>query len=253
MTNIEKLVDIVKTLRSPNGCPWDIEQTHKSCKSGLIEESYEAAEAIDKNDFNLLKEELGDVLLQVVFHSQIAQENGEFNFDDVCMEIVTKLVVRHPHVFGNVRAENADDVLKNWDKNKKEKKSQTYTDTLKDVPISLPALMRAQKIGKRAANANLDFQVVDDTISALESEIIELKSAISDNSNIAEEIGDVLFSVVNIARHLKIDAEDALLTSTNKFIDRFEKVECAVKKDGFDLQNLSAVDLDTYWINAKAE
>jgi tetrapyrrole methylase family protein/MazG family protein len=260
-SEISRLLEIVKTLRLPGGCPWDIEQTHKSCKSGLIEESYEAVDAIDKEDYALLREELGDVLLQVVFHSQIAAENSEFNFEDVCKDICDKLIIRHPHVFGEDTVKNTEEVLKNWDKNKKDKKNQTFTDTLKDVPLSLPALMRAQKVGKRAKNANMDFENLEDVLISLENEINEFKTALKgnngnvnnaeNNDNITEELGDIIFSVVNLARHLKIDAEDALTQSTNKFISRFEKVENAVKSDNLDMKQLNINQLDIYWNKIK--
>ena len=157
--SIDDLQEIVKLLRSENGCPWDKEQTHKSIKSDFIEEVCEAIEAIDLEDSDLLREELGDVLLQVVFHCQIERENGNFKFEDVCNEVCKKLIVRHPHVFGDVLVNNTDDVLKNWDSIKKETKGQeSYTDTLKSVAKSLPALMRAQKVGKRAMRAGMDFK-----------------------------------------------------------------------------------------------
>jgi tetrapyrrole methylase family protein/MazG family protein len=264
-SGINKLLDIVKQLRAPSGCPWDMEQTHKSCKIGLIEESYEAVDAIDKEDFSLLKEELGDVLLQVVFHSQIAEENGNFNFDEVCEDISNKLIVRHPHVFGDVKVKDTEDVLKNWDKGKKEKKDQSYTDTLKDIPASFPALMRAAKVGKRAGNANMDFPDTESALNSLENEVGEFKSAIKSTDNviktdltgytdierITEELGDILFSAVNVARKSGIDPEDALNKSTNKFISRFEKVEKAVIQDGLDMKDLDITQLDIYWDKVK--
>lgn len=249
--SINKLLEIVKRLRAPGGCPWDIEQTHSSCSSGLIEEAYEAVDAIEREDFSLLKEELGDVLLQVIFHSQIAEESGKFNFNDVCNEISNKLVIRHPHVFGDTTVSNTDEVLSNWDKNKKETKNQSYTDTLNDVPRSFPALMRAQKIGKRAAKANLDFYSIDTALFSLESEISELKTAISDNTNLEEELGDVLFSVTNVARFANINAENALKVSTDKFIKRFKFIEDTATFSGKKMDELTLEELNILWEKSK--
>ena len=252
--NIDDLIRIVSLLRSENGCPWDKEQTHKSLKSDFIEEVCEAIEAIDLEDSSLLREELGDVLLQVVFHTSIETDAGNFNFDDVCDEVSKKLIVRHPHVFGDTVVNNTDDVLKNWDKIKKETKGQeTYTDTLKSVAKSLPALMRAQKIGKRAMRAGFDYSSAEDAFKALESEKTELSEAVlSGNSeNIFEEFGDLLFSCVNLARHLGIDAEQALTQASDKFIRRFEKAEEFINYDSFDMKELEPEKLDEYWKRAK--
>ena len=252
--NIDDLIRIVSLLRSENGCPWDKEQTHKSLKSDFIEEVCEAIEAIDLEDSSLLREELGDVLLQVVFHTSIETDAGNFNFDDVCDEVSKKLIVRHPHVFGDTIVNNTDDVLKNWDKIKKETKGQeTYTDTLKSVAKSLPALMRAQKIGKRAMRAGFDYYSAEDAFKALESEKTELGEAVlSGNSeNIFEEFGDLLFSCVNLARHLGIDAEQALTQASDKFIRRFEKAEEFINYDSFDMKELEPEKLDEYWKRAK--
>lgn len=252
--NINDLIEIVRLLRSENGCPWDKEQTHKSLKSDFIEETCEAIEAIDLEDTELLREELGDVLLQVVFHTSIETDAGNFNFDDVCDEVSKKLIVRHPHVFGDTIVSNADDVLKNWDSIKKETKGQeTYTDILKSVAKSLPALMRAQKIGKRAMRAGFDYASAEDAFKALDSEKAELDEAfLSGNSeNIFDEFGDLLFSCVNLARHLGIDAEQALTHASDKFIRRFEKAEEFINYDSFDMKELEPEKLDEYWKRAK--
>lgn len=252
---IEDLLKIMETLRSENGCPWDKVQTHKSIRCDFIEETYEVCEAIDKNDTELLKEELGDVLLQVVFHSQIEKEQGHFEFNDVANDICKKLIVRHPHVFSNVIANTPDEVLKNWDSIKKETKGQeTYTDTLKSIPDVFPALMKAQKIGKRASRAGMDFKTTDDAFTALKSEVAELDEALADRDNtehIAEEIGDVLFSAVNVARKLGLDAEELLTNSNKKFVERFEKTENLVRSDGIDMKSLDIDELDVYWNQAK--
>ncbi|MCR5601664.1 MAG: nucleoside triphosphate pyrophosphohydrolase [Ruminococcus sp.] len=253
--SIEDLLDIVRLLRGEGGCPWDREQTHKSIKSDFIEETCEAIEAIDLEDAELLREELGDVLLQVVFHCRIEEETGSFTFGDVCDEICKKLIIRHPHVFGDVTAKTTDQVLKNWDAIKMETKGQErYTDTLTSVAKSLPALMRAQKVGKRAMRAGMDFRCADDAVACIENEKSELDAAIAngDKANIEEEIGDLLFSCVNAARHLGVDAELALKSATEKFIKRFSVTEELVTADDLDMKNLPIEALDTYWDKAKS-
>ncbi|WP_028521697.1 nucleoside triphosphate pyrophosphohydrolase [Ruminococcus flavefaciens] len=252
---IGDLVDIVRLLRGEGGCPWDREQTHKSIKSDLIEETCEVIEAIDLEDKDLLREELGDVLLQVVFHCRIEEETESFNFDDVCDEICKKLIIRHPHVFGDVTANTTDQVLKNWDAIKMETKGQeTYTDTLTSVAKSLPALMRAQKVGKRAMRAGMDFRCAEDAVACISNEKAELDAAIAngDKANIEEEIGDLLFSCVNAARHLGVDAEQALKDATEKFIKRFSVTEELVSAENIDMKELPIEELDTYWDKAKS-
>ena len=252
--SIDDLLDIVRLLRGEGGCPWDREQTHESIKSDFIEETCEAIEAIDLKDTELLREELGDVLLQVVFHCRIEEETGSFTFDDICDGICKKLIIRHPHVFGDVLAENTDQVLKNWDAIKMETKGQeSYTETLKSVAKSLPALMRAQKVGKRAMRAGMDFRCADDAIACISNEKAELDSAVAeaDKQHIYEEMGDLLFSCVNAARHLGIDAEQALKDSTEKFIKRFSITEEMTKADNIDMKTLPIEKLDVYWDKAK--
>lgn len=253
--NINDLLEIMKILRSENGCPWDKVQTHKSIRCDFIEETYEACEAIDKEDTELLREELGDVLLQIVFHSQIENEIGSFTFDDVANDVCKKLIVRHPHVFSDVIANTPEEVLKNWDNIKKETKCQeTYTDTLKSIPDVFPALMKAQKIGKRASRAGMDFENEDTAFKALCSEVDELKEALNDKSNsehLKEEIGDVIFSAVNVARKLGFDAEELLNASSKKFVDRFEKTENLLRSDGIDMKSLDIDELDVYFNRAK--
>ena len=251
---IGDLVDIVRLLRGEGGCPWDREQTHKSIKSDLIEETCEVIEAIDLEDTELLREELGDVLLQVVFHCSIEAETDSFTFDDVCDEVCKKLIIRHPHVFGDVTANTTDQVLKNWDAIKMETKGQDkYTDTLTSVAKSLPALMRAQKVGKRAMRAGMDFRRAEDAVACISNEKAELDAAIAngDKVNIEEEIGDLLFSCVNAARHLGVDAELALKAATEKFIKRFSVTEELVSAEGLDMKELPIEELDIYWDKAK--
>ena len=251
---IGDLVDIVRLLRGEGGCPWDREQTHKSIKSDLIEETCEVIEAIDLEDTELLREELGDVLLQVVFHCSIEAETDSFTFDDVCDEVCKKLIIRHPHVFGDVTANTTDQVLKNWDAIKMETKGQDkYTDTLTSVAKSLPALMRAQKVGKRAMRAGMDFCCAEDAVACISNEKAELDAAIAngDKVNIEEEIGDLLFSCVNAARHLGVDAELALKAATEKFIKRFSVTEELVSAEGLDMKELPIEELDIYWDKAK--
>lgn len=252
--NIEDLIEIVGLLRSEGGCLWDKEQTHESIRSDFIEEVYEAIEAIDLKDTALLREELGDVLLQVVFHCQIEHEQEHFAFEDICDELCKKLIVRHPHVFGNVKADDTQQVLKNWDNIKKETKGQkTYTDTLESVAKSLPALMRAQKVGKRAMRAGMDFGNSEDAFECIKSETAELEQAISSGNKqeIEDEFGDLLFSCVNTARHLGIDSEQALTDATEKFIRRFSETEKLIRLKGIDMQSLSIEELDEYWRQAK--
>ena len=254
--NIQDLREIVKILRSPEGCPWDKEQNHSSIRNDFLEEAYEAVEAIDLLDMPLLREELGDVLLQVVFHCTLAEEEQAFDFDAVCDEICRKLMIRHPHVFGSVKAETTETVLKNWDEIKKKTKHQeSYTDTLNSVAKSLPALARAQKIGKRASRAGMDFENLEQACSCIPSEYDELQSAMlsGDVVHIEEELGDLLFSCVNTARHLNIDAEQALSKATEKFIRRFAGTEKLVEQDGKNMPDLPIQELDHYWNQAKQE
>lgn len=254
--NIDDLIEIVRLLRSENGCPWDKKQTHKSIRMDFLEEVYEAIEAIDFDSKEMLKEELGDVLLQVVFHSQIETEKNSFDFSDVTNDICQKLIIRHPHVFGNVSVKSSDDVLKNWDSIKKDTKGQeTFTDTLKSVPRVFPSLLRASKLGKRASRANLDFKDASSAFNSLKDEVNELSEAfeLGNKEMISEEIGDVIFSAVNVARKLDLNAEELLTQANEKFISRFEKVEKMVTQNNENMQDLSPDKLDKYWEKAKAD
>lgn len=253
--NIDDLIEIVRLLRGKNGCPWDMEQTHESIKSDFIEEVCEAIEAIDLKDTELLKEELGDVLLQVVFHCQIETENSNFSFDDICDGICKKMIVRHPHVFGSVTVADSGEVLKNWDNIKQKTKGQkTYAETLESVAKSLPALMRAQKVGKRANRAGMDFKSADDAIKCINDEYLEFNEAYQckNQNELEDELGDILFSCVNAARFLGIDAEQALNKAVNKFIRRFAETEKLVRLNGVDdMKSLSIDELDVFWHKAK--
>lgn len=252
--SIYDLVKIVKTLRSENGCPWDKVQTHQSIRNDFIEEVYEVIEAIDCDSGEMLKEELGDVLLQVVFHAEIETEKGMFDLDEIANDICKKLIVRHPHVFSDVTAENVDTVLKNWDSIKKETKGQeSYTDTLKSVPKVFPSLMRAQKLGKRASRAGMDFEGIDDCFESLKSEVTEIAEALAANDKeaAAEELGDLMFSCANLSRKLDFNAEELLDKANEKFLRRFEAVENSVKQDGLDMASLDLKTLDSYWEKEK--
>lgn len=250
----EDLVKIVKILRAPGGCPWDREQTHKSIRSNFIEETYEAVEAIDTEDNDLLKEELGDVLLQVALHSEIESEKGTFNIDDVCDGVCKKLIIRHPHVFGNVNADTTEQVLKNWDAVKMQTKEQkTQTQAMESVSKALPSLMRSSKVQQKAAKVGFDWSNAEDALAKLYEECDELKEAVSkgDTDNQYEELGDVLFSAVNVARLLKIDSEHALYDACDKFIGRFSKVEALAKERGIDMKSATLSELDSLWDEVK--
>lgn len=252
--DVYDLAEIVKILRSENGCPWDKVQTHQSIRKDFLEEVYEVLEAIDYDNSDMLLEELGDVLLQVVFHTEIENEKKVFDLDDVANDVCKKLIIRHPHVFGDVQADNVDTVLKNWDSIKKETKGQeSYTDTLKSVPKVFPSLMRAQKLGKRAARAGMDFDDVNGAYASLVDEVREFKEALEKGTkeDISEELGDILFSCCNVARKLDMDAEELLTAANEKFIGRFEAVEKSVRQDGSDMTALSIDELDVYWRKAK--
>lgn len=252
--NFDDLVEIVKILRSPGGCPWDREQTHKSIRSNFIEETYEAIEAIDTEDTELLKEELGDVLLQVALHSQIESEKKSFNINDVCDGVCKKLIIRHPHVFGDVKADTTEQVLNNWDDIKMKTKSQkSQAQAMQSVSKSLPSLMRSTKIQQKAAKTGFDWDSADGALEKLFEECNELKAAIlsNDEENQREELGDVLFSAVNVARMLNIDSEHALYNACDKFTDRFSKVEFLANERGIDMKTASLSELDSLWDEVK--
>lgn len=252
--NIDDLLQIMRLLRSPDGCPWDREQNHQSIKSSLIEETYEVVEAINKDDKTLLCEELGDLLLQIVFHTQLESENNVFTFDDVTDGICKKLIERHPHVFGEVSVAGSDEVLKNWDEIKnKSKNRKTATDSMLSVPRELPALMRSQKVQHKAHKVGFDWENTDGALLKLDEETAELKEAIveNDKDKCFEELGDLLFSAVNVSRFIGCDAEEALTCSTDKFLSRFSQVEKMASERGINMKEASLEELDSLWDEVK--
>lgn len=246
------LVEIMKILRGEGGCPWDREQTHMSIRKNLIEETYEVVEAIDNDDPVLMCEELGDLILQAVFHAQMSAEEGRFDINDVCNGICEKLIVRHPHIFSDVVADTSDEVLKNWDAIKQQTKHQkTVTEKLNAIPPSLPALMRACKAGEKAAKVGFDFPTSGDAMKKVYEEAREVETA--DSDAVSEEIGDLLFAAVNVARKHGVDPEEALYRATDKFIGRFSAVEKTVSDSGRRMEELSMAELDGIWDGVKAE
>ena len=250
--DITPLQDIIKTLREPGGCPWDIAQTHESIRKNLIEETYEVVEAIDLEDYDLLCEELGDLLMQVVFHARMAEEAGEFSMQDVIDGVTEKLVRRHPHVFGDVQASDAGSALISWEAVKKQEKKERKS-LLDGVPKDLPALMAAQKLQGKAAKAGFDWDAPEPVWAKVHEELAELKAAVAegDAGHITEELGDVLFTVVNLARFLKADSELALLACNQKFRTRFSFVEQRVREQGGLWQDFTLEQLDEFWNEAK--
>lgn len=250
--DVNDLVEIVRILRSPGGCPWDAEQTHESIRRDFLEETYEVAEAIDEGSTEHLKEELGDVLLQVALHTRIEEEQGNFNLDDVADGVCKKLIYRHPHVFGDVSVSGTGEVLTNWDALKRKEKHQaTHTDALNSVARSLPALWRAEKVQKKAKKAGFDWPDVSGALDKLSEELTEFKAAVAENSNVEEELGDLLFSAVNAARFVKVDPETALQKATEKFIARFRRVEDLAGDR--PMEDMDLAELDKLWEQAKHE
>ncbi len=248
------LVEIIRCLRLPDGCPWDKVQTHKSIRQDFIEETYEVVEAIDNDDVAGMREELGDVLLQVVFHTQIEREKGNFDINDVADEVCKKMIVRHPHVFGEVKADTVGKVLDNWDKIKMETKSQSkQSDAMDSISKSLPSLMRAEKIQKKAKKVGFDFENASDASVKVTEELSELMSALEkgNNNEIAEEAGDLLFAAVNVVRLAGVNSEKALYDACNKFCSRFKQVEDSLLQSGKKWEDCSLSELDDLWNQAK--
>ena len=248
------LVDTIEVLRSENGCAWDREQTHESIKNALLEEAYEVIEAIEDENIDGLIEELGDVLLQVVFHSIIGKEDGYFNISDVIEAITSKMIYRHPHVFRNETASNSEEVLANWDELKKKEKSyETLTEEINGIAKTLPALIKAHKVQKKAAKVGFDFENVDEAVEKVKEEINEVLDVYKTNNmeKIINEVGDLLFACVNVSRLLNVDEEEALNKSTKKFIKRFSFIEDNVLKQGKDLKSVTLDEMNSLWEDSK--
>ena len=254
MTPFEELVDIMAKLRSEAGCPWDREQTHQTLRPYLIEEAYEVLDALDNREDGDFRDELGDLLLQVVFHAQIAAEERRFDVHDVARAINEKLVRRHPHVFGDTRADTADEVLTNWEKIKREEKgSEDRKSVLDGLPAGMPALLRAYRIQEKVARVNFDWDDVKEVLEKVGEEIDEVRRALEkgERTKIEEEFGDLLFSLVNLSRHLNVPPEDALRRSNDKFIRRFRYIEAALELKGDSLERATFGELDALWDEAK--
>ena len=264
--HFEKLVEIMATLRGPNGCPWDKQQDFNSLKPMLVEEVYEVLEAIERNDFDGLSEELGDLLLHVLFHAQLGKETGRFDIDTVIGKISDKLVRRHPHVFGNETASTPEEVIKNWEAIKAQEKAEKLQNRtpeqrslLEGIPSKLPALHEAHQISSRAARAGFDWPNVDGVFDKLQEEVQELREVISAGADenrrdrLEDEIGDMLFVIVNIARYLKIDSESALKHANRKFKARFQYMEGELAKQGKTIEEISLVEMEALWQKAKSE
>lgn len=253
MENTVRLLKIVKRLRAPGGCPWDRKQTHRSLRRELIEEAHEVLDALESGKANALCEELGDLLLQIVFHAQIASEKGRFDFDDVAKSIADKLVHRHPHVFGGKKLRNAKAVLRQWETIKKaERNSQSI---LAELPRTLPALLKADKVQRQVARVGFDWRHTKDVVAKIEEELRELKAAMAGGNrrHFEEELGDLLFAAVNLARFEGLHAEDLLNRTIRKFVLRFQAVERGVHTQGKRLDQCSLEELDALWESAKRQ
>ena len=257
MTSITTLLETMRMLRDKdNGCPWDIDQTLESLSPCVVEEAYEVADAIAKKDYNNLKEELGDVLLQVVFHAEIANELKLFNFDEIVDTLNKKLIRRHPHVFEDApKPLSAQEQTQAWDAIKaQEKNSQDTLNTFDDIPSSLPPILKATKIQKKASKKGFDWKESFDVIEKVEEELKELKLEIqqNNNENIQDELGDLLFSIINLSRHLEIDASEAINQANHKFVKRFRLMEEEISKDNQEIDNLTSDELEEFWVKIKS-
>lgn len=258
MKEIKRLTEIMTRLRGEDGCPWDKQQTHLSLKPYLIEEAYEVLEAIDTGSPERLREELGDLLLQIVFHAQIAKEEGHFDLEGVAQAINEKLIRRHPHVFGARKVEGVEEVLVNWERLKEDEYGEERSSALAGVPIGLPALMRAQKLQAKAAKVGFDWPDLSGALAKLEEEIREFRAVLAEGGRegtarerLVDEFGDVLFALVNVARFLAIDAEEALRETTEKFCRRFRHIEDSAKAQGRRLTEMELAEMDELWEEAK--
>ena len=252
--SFDDLVEITRILRGPGGCMWDREQDHHSIRRNFLEEAYEAVEAIDNDDPELLREELGDVLLQVTFHAQIEREAGRFTIDEVADGICKKMIYRHPHVFGSVEVGSSTEVLQNWDELKKtEKHQKSATDTLNAVARSLPQLIRADKVQSKAAKTGFEWPSIEGALAKVHEEVDELERALRGDGDPVEELGDLLFAVVKVARFLKTDPEQALERTTDKFISRFAQVEAGAAAQGKRLEEMTVDEMMALWNAAKGK
>jgi len=249
----DRLMNLMRRLRAPGGCPWDAEQTHESLKRYLLEETYEVFEAIDKNDPELLKEELGDLLLQPVFHAAIAEEKGVFTMDDVLEAICDKLVRRHPHVFGEERVKTAEEQVENWERIKKAEKGEERKSAIAGVPPHLPSLMKAQKITEKASRVGFDWSHVDEVYAKVLEELKEFEETMAerDQDRMEAELGDLLFAIVNLGRFLRLDPEEALRKTIARFTRRFEYVEEALHERGTSIRDSSLEEMERFWEEAK--
>jgi tetrapyrrole methylase family protein / MazG family protein len=251
---IDRFIDIVATLRGPNGCPWDKEQSHKSLISCMLDEAYEFFEAVDHNSPEKMCEELGDLLLQIILHAQIASEEGTYTIEDVARGISDKIIHRHPHVFGDVKVNSSKEVLKNWENLKRMEKGKEHRKYLvDDIPNNLPALFKAEKVQRRVARVGFDWPNMEPVLDKVEEEFGEFRAAIKDNrkDEMEEELGDIIFALVNVARHKGICAEDALRLTIDKFTRRFRYIEDKYKEANKSMENASLEEMDTYWEESK--
>lgn len=248
-----KLVEIMARLRGDDGCPWDKEQTKEKLRSYLIEESYEVLEAIDHNSYEKLKEELGDLLLQIVFLSRICEEEGKFDIFSVIDGICEKLIRRHPHVFGDLKVKDSAQVLKNWAEIKERERGWAHESSLADIPKGLPALVRARRVAEKASRVGFDWDRAEDICAKVKEELDEFKKALAKRESrvMEEELGDILFSIANLARFVKVDPEDALRRTIDKFVNRFEYIEMRLKEKGKSLEEASLEEMDRLWEEAK--
>ncbi len=250
--DFERLVDIMASLRGEKGCPWDKEQTRESLKPFLVEETYEVLEAIDEDQPEKIKEELGDLLFQIIFHSRLAEERGEFNIYDVIKKISEKMIARHPHVFGNERYETSQEVLRQWEDRKKEE-GKIRESILEGIPKELPSLLRAQRVQARAARVGFDWEGVEDVLRKLDEELNEFREALEkgEQKDIEDELGDIFFVLVNISRFVGVNPEDALRKTISKFISRFRYIEMKASELGRNLSNMTLEEMDSLWDEAK--
>lgn len=253
-TKFEELKKIMHRLRGPNGCPWDREQTHESLRPYLIEEAYEVLEVIDGADDLKLAEELGDLLLQIVFHSQIAEEEGRFDIEDVIGGIIEKLKRRHPHVFGDKKATNTRQVLIGWEKAKQEETHRKGASILDGVPRELPALLKAHRVQEKVSRVGFDWEHIDQVFAKVEEELAEFRTAYQNHQKeqVEEELGDIFFALVNLSRYLETSPEDALRRTIDKFVSRFKYVESALQNKGLDPREVGLEAMDKLWDEAKS-